>query len=275
MKKYIMARSMDQLRDQISAAPPKPAFETLHLDFNTEEEREFYNGMTGIICKRWKALDEDSGGPTGLARLRLFMRLRQLSLHPQVYIAARKAALKKLYTRADWTASSTKFDKLREIVCDSSTSHKWIIFCHFRHEMDMLQEMFRQENSIELVQQYNGGMSALEKADVIERSHLPVQQGKQEVMLIQLQSGGTGINLQHFDRIIFTGPWWTKALMEQAVGRAVRIGQKNVVKVFNLSLKEEEALNIDKYMLEKAYEKGELCKEVLSNANSTIAEEGK
>jgi len=275
MKKYIMARSMDQLRDQISAAPPKPAFETLHLDFNTEEEREFYNGMTGIICKRWKALDEDSGGPTGLARLRLFMRLRQLSLHPQVYIAARKAALKKLYTRADWTASSTKFDKLREIVCDSPTSHKWIIFCHFRHEMDMLQEMFRQENSIEVVQQYNGGMSALEKADVIERSHLPLLQGKQEVMLIQLQSGGTGINLQHFDRIIFTGPWWTKALMEQAVGRAVRIGQKNVVKVFNLSLKEEDALNIDKYMLEKAYEKGELCKEVLSNANSTIAEEGK
>lgn len=275
MKKYIMARSMDQLRDQISAAPPKPAFETLHLDFNTEEEREFYNGMTGIICKRWKALDEDSGGPTGLARLRLFMRLRQLSLHPQVYIAARKAALKKLYTRADWTASSTKFDKLREIVCESPTSHKWIIFCHFRHEMDMLQEMFRQENSIELVQQYNGGMNATEKADVIERSHLPVQEGKQEVMLIQLQSGGTGINLQHFDRIIFTGPWWTKALMEQAVGRAVRIGQKNVVKVFNLSLKEEEALNIDKYMLEKAYEKGELCKEVLSNANSTIAEEGK
>jgi hypothetical protein len=69
MKKYIMARSMDQLRDQISDAPPKPAFETLHLDFNTEEEREFYNGMTGIICKRWKALDEDSGGPTGLALL--------------------------------------------------------------------------------------------------------------------------------------------------------------------------------------------------------------
>jgi SNF2 family DNA or RNA helicase len=92
-------------------------------------------------------------------------------------------------------------------------------------------------------------------------------------MLIQLQSGGTGINLQHFDRIIFTGPWWTKALMEQAVGRAVRIGQKHVVKVISLALKEEEALNIDKYMLEKATEKGELCKEVLSNANSTISEE--
>lgn len=273
IKQYVIARSMDQLRGQISDAPPRPEFETLHLDFTTDEEREFYTGMTGIICKRWTALDADSGGPTGLARLRLFMRLRQLSLHPQVYIAARKSALKQLYTRPDWTASSTKFDTLRELVCDSPTSHKWIIFCHFRLEMDMLQEMFENENEIDLVQQYNGELSAKEKADVIERSHLPLMAGKQEVLLIQLQSGGTGINLQHFDRIIFTGPWWTKALMEQAVGRAVRIGQKNVVKVYSLALKEEEALNIDKYMLDKAMEKGELCREVLSAANSTISEE--
>jgi SNF2 family DNA or RNA helicase len=273
IKQYVIARSMDQLRDQISDAPPRPEFETLHLDFTTDEEREFYTGMTGIICKRWTALDADSGGPTGLARLRLFMRLRQLSLHPQVYIAARKTALKQLYTRPDWTGSSTKFDKLRELVCHSPTSNKWIIFCHFRLEMDMLQEMFENENEIDLVQQYNGELSPKEKADVIERSHLPLMEGKQEVLLVQLQSGGTGINLQHFDRIIFTGPWWTKALMEQAVGRAVRIGQKNVVKVYSLALKEEEALNIDKYMLDKAMEKGELCKEVLSNANSTISEE--
>jgi SNF2 family DNA or RNA helicase len=273
IQEYIMARSMDQLRNQISAAPPKPTFETLHLDFNTEEEREFYSGMTGILCKRWKALEADSDRDGAFARLRLFMRLRQLSLHPQVYIAARKAALKSLYTRADWNDSSTKFDKLQEIVCESTTSHKWIIFCHFRLEMDMLQEMFSNQTRVELVQQYNGGMSANEKTDVIERTHLPLMDGKQEVLLVQLQSGGTGINLQHFDRIIFTGPWWTKALMEQAVGRAVRIGQKNVVKVFNLSLKEEEALNIDKYMLDTANVKGELCREVLSNANSTISEE--
>ena len=273
INKYIMARSMNQLRDQIDNAPPVPVYETHHLDFTTEEEREFYNGMTGIICKRWTALDADAGGPTGLARLRLFMRLRQLSLHPQVYIAARKAALKSLYTRADWTASSTKFDKLQEIVCESPTSHKWIIFCHFRKEMDMLQNMFRAENRVEIVQQYNGALTPAEKADVLERTHAPLMAGKQEVLLIQLQSGGTGINLQHFDRIIFTGPWWTKALMEQAVGRAVRIGQKNVVKVISLALKEEEALNIDKYMLKKAEEKGELCREVLSNANSTIYEQ--
>jgi len=272
IKKYVMARTMDQLRDQITDAPPKPIFKTFSLDFSTEEEADFYRGMTGIICKRWKALEADGGsGPTGMERLKLFMRLRQLSLHPQIYIAGRKNALKKLYTRADWNGSSTKFDKLQEIICESPTSHKWIIFTHFHEEMNMLENMFRVENKVELVQQYHGGLNASQKADVIERTHMPVAPGKQEVLLVQLQSGGTGINLQHFDRIIFTGPWWTKALMEQAVGRAVRIGQKNQVEVISLSLKEEEALNIDKYMLDKAAEKGELCRIVLASANTTIS----
>jgi SNF2 family DNA or RNA helicase len=270
IKKYVMARTMDQLRDQIADAPPKPTFKTFSLEFSTEEEGDFYKGMTGIICKRWKALDADGSGPTGMEKLKLFMRLRQLSLHPQIYIAARKNALKKLYTRADWNGSSTKFDKLQEIICESPTSHKWIIFTHFHEEMNMLENMFRVENNIELVQQYHGGLTAAQKADVIERSHMPIAPGKQEVLLVQLQSGGTGINLQHFDRIIFTGPWWTKALMEQAVGRAVRIGQKNEVQVISLSLKEEEALNIDKYMLDKAAEKGELCRGVLASANTAI-----
>ena len=272
LKNYVMARSMDQLRASISDAPPKPAFKTLTLEFTTEDEREFYTGMTGVISRRWKALEADGAG-NALEKLKLFMRLRQLSLHPQIYIAARKATLKGLYDRKDWLESSTKFDKLKELVCESPESHKWIIFCHFRHEMEMLEEMFRTQSQVDLVQQYHGGLSASQKQDVLDRTHMPLMEGKQEVLLVQLQSGGTGLNLQHFDQIIFTGPWWMKALMDQAVGRAVRIGQKNIVTVYNLCLKEETALNIDTYMFQKADEKGELCKKVLASANSTITTE--
>ena len=269
LKKYVLARSMDQLRASIPDAPPTPVYKDIEMTFTTEEEREFYSGMTGIICRRWKALEADGGG--ALERFRLFMRLRQLSLHPQIYIAARKAALKSLYTRADWTESSTKFDMLKKLVCESEESHKWIVFCHFRHEMQMLEDMFRGESKVDLVQQYHGGLNAKEKQDVIDRTHMPLMEGKQEVILIQLQSGGVGLNLQHFDQIIFTGPWWTKALMDQAVGRAVRIGQKKVVSVYNLRLKEEETLNIDAFMFEKAGAKGDLCKKVLAGANNDIA----
>jgi SNF2 family DNA or RNA helicase len=272
LKKYVMSRSMEQLRNSIPDAPPRPEYKTLTMDFNTEDEREFYKGMTGLICRRWKALDADGGGQgQALEKIKLFMRLRQLSLHPQVYIAARKNALKSLYTRSDWKESSTKFDMIKTLVCQAKEGHKWIIFCHFHHEMDMLCDMLRTQTSVDLVQQYHGGLTAVEKQDVLERTHLPLMEGKQEVLLVQLQSGGTGLNLQHFDQIIFTGPWWTKALMDQAVGRAVRIGQKKVVSVYSLCLKEEDALNIDTFMFEKAMLKGDLCRKVLDSANTDIS----
>jgi SNF2 family DNA or RNA helicase len=204
------------------------------------------------------------------------MRLRQVSLHPQVYNEARKNQLGSAWDMPDWAGSSAKFEAIRQLLVEAKTSHKWIVFCHFRHEMQMLEEMLRGESVVEIVQQYNGSLTAAQKEDVLERTHMPVAEDKQEILLVQLQSGGTGLNLQHFDRIIFTGPWWTKALMQQAVGRAVRIGQKKQVVVYHLHLKaeeEEDSINIDAFMSAKAEGKGDLCRSVLEAATTTIASE--
>ena len=78
------------------------------------------------------------------------------------------------------------------------------------------------------------------------------------------------MNLQEFDRIIFSGPWWTKAMMNQAIGRAVRIGQKNQVVVHHLLLKEDKTMNIDKIICDKAESKGRLNELVLMAANRKI-----
>jgi SNF2 family DNA or RNA helicase len=84
---------------------------------------------------------------------------------------------------------------------------------------------------------------------------------------LQLQSGGVGLNLQHFSKVIFMSPWWTSALMDQAIGRAVRIGQENTVTVTMLVLKEEETMNIDAKMLEKADTKRGMLEKLFTYAN--------
>lgn len=268
---YVLARSMDDLRGSIADAPPKPVEKTMRLPFKTEAEAEFYRGMTGLIVKRWKALDADGGAGAALMKLQLFMRLRQLSLHPQVYISARRKVLGKIYERADWDGSSTKFEAIKELVEAASAegrSHKWIIFCHFHPEMELLAATLKSEAYVRNVWTYNGAMNATERAGVLEATKEPFSASdcRADVLLVQLQSGGTGLNLQHFDRVIFTGPWWTSALMEQAVGRAVRIGQREVVEVYHLILEEEEAVNIDAVMREKAETKGGLCRAALEAA---------
>jgi hypothetical protein len=269
IKKYVMARTMNQLRTSIPDAPKAPIHVTKSLDFLSKDEEEFYHNKVDMMASRLQRL---GGKGSALERLKLLMRLRQVSLHPQIYNEARKMQLKSHWTLPDWTESSTKFEAIRELV-DAPESHKWIIFCHFRHEMQMLEDMLKGESAVELVQQYHGGLTATQKEDVLERTMMPQMEGKQEVLLVQLQSGGTGLNLQHFDRIIFTGPWWTSALMSQAVGRAVRIGQTKQVVVYHLHLKaeeNEEQMNIDRFMAGKAEEKGELCAKVLQGATTTV-----
>ena len=130
--------------------------------------------------------------------------------------------------------------------------------------MELLKKTLETLPYVGKVHMYNGTLSAAERKEVIAATHEPSQ--ATDILLIQLQSGGVGLNLQHFNRVIFSGPWWTSALMEQAIGRAVRIGQKEVVHVYHLILKEEDALNIDRYMTDKADQKGSLCREILSAA---------
>jgi len=270
IKKYVLARTMDQLRTSIPDAPKRAQHVFKSLEFLNKEEEEFYHSRADVIANR---LNKLGGKGATLERLKLIMRLRQVSLHPQVYNEARKNQLGSAWDVPDWEESSSKFEAIRQLLVGSKTSHKWIIFCHFRHEMQLLEEMLHGESVVEIVQQYHGGLTAAQKEDVLERSLLPLMEGKQEVLLVQLQSGGTGLNLQHFDQIIFTGPWWTKALMDQAVGRAVRIGQAKQVVVYHLHLKAEDDLdrmNIDRFMAEKAAEKGSLCEKVLQAATTTV-----
>ena len=266
---YILARSMDQLRQSIPDAPPAPVEHTVSLPFATQAEADYYRGKLTVLTRRWEAIAGNNGADAALERLRLFMRLRQLSLHPQIYIATRNQALRGFGSLPDWQGSSTKFEALRRLV-RAEPGRRWIIFCHFKTEMEMLRALFESEECVERVGVYNGVMTATKKAEVIEHTHQPLEAGRSEVLLVQLQSGGTGLNLQHFNRIVFTGPWWAKATMDQAVGRAVRIGQRDAVQIYHLILKEEEQLNIDAFMKEKADAKGELCRKALEYATRNV-----
>ena len=260
----VLCRKMADLRSTIPSLPQCAESVKHTLDFDSEEEAEFYRGIQGIIQKRWKMLEQETGTQGEL--LRLIMRLRQISIHPQVYIAARKKSWR-TYSRPDFLDPSTKFNKLQELIeKDSKENHRWLVFCHFHEEMELLQNHLMESAVVRECGIYSGKLSAAEREEVIEVSKEALFGLQQEVLLAQLMSGGVGLNLQHFDRIVFMGPWWTAALMDQAVGRAVRIGQTKRVIVHHLVLKEEESTNIDRMMLEKAETKRGLCDEFLGYA---------
>jgi SNF2 family DNA or RNA helicase len=260
-------RSMEEMRSTLKELPAAPIIIKESLDFATEEEGNFYRSIQGKIAARWKHIEHDNTKEMFV----LLMRLRQLSLHPQVYISAMKRkSILGGYQRPDWDEPSTKFIILKEKIEETPLPTKWIVFCQFHDEMEILQAYLESSPAVFKVSQYHGGLNDTQKDDVIEatKDALPTEgEAIHEILLLQLQSGGVGLNLQHFTKIIFMSPWWTSALMDQAVGRAVRIGQLETVEVTLLVLKEEETMNIDEKMLDKADEKRGMLQQVFLHAS--------
>jgi SNF2 family DNA or RNA helicase len=271
MSEACLHRSMEMMRPVLKELPATPLITKQVLDFTTEEEQEFYRGIQGSIVRRWKALEHDNI----MVRLALLVRLRQLSVHPQVYINARRSAWAG-YERDDWVEASTKFVALRKkleepLHAPGQDPTRWIIFCQFREEMKLLESYLSSSPAVESVLLYHGGLNDAQKREILKKTTAQLGE-KHQILLLQLQSGGVGLNLQHFSKIVFMSPWWTAAMMDQAIGRAVRIGQEKIVEVTMLVLNEEDTMNIDIEMLEKAEGKRGLMERLFLHANHTIDE---
>jgi SNF2 family DNA or RNA helicase len=274
MKTYAMARTMEQIRDQLAHLIPKPAIVHNHrLEFKTKGEQTFYRGVQGRLAHSLQAImEQDNHNQKGL--ITLLLRLRQISVHPQIYISARRDT-DETYVRPDWCNSTTKIDAIRNILKAETQSRGFVIFCHFEKEIELLQEALKEEEYVSSVLAYHGKMNTVQRSAVIAQSEDLMFEArsaktspKHTVILAQIQCAGTGLNLQHMDRIIFTTPWWTAALMDQAAGRVLRLGQTEQVVIHNLSLCEEEdmSINIDDYITTRVDEKRSLCKHLLSLA---------
>ena len=262
LPKLLIHRSMESLRGIVKDLPPVPEIVTEVLPFNTKQEEDFY---TGVQCT-----DEDLSADFAqdimntAESFKLLLRLRQLSVHPQIYINAKRRE-DSTYERDNWSASTTKFDRIKSIIKedDKKEVHKYIVFCQFMEEMHLLQEEL--SSFVPHVLLYNGSMSQQTRDEVLAFSKNTT---KTTVLLLQLQAGGVGLNLQEYDRIIFVSPWWTSALMNQAIARAVRMGQKKIVKVYHLKLamevNNEKIINIDEMIQKKAEEKREMLERIFT-----------
>ena len=239
--------------------PPQEIEQTLLMEFTDPQEELVYSTILKNEEAQWR---KASARGDKLEMFAIYMRLRQVSINPQIYTNARRAET------AGWTGPvfsgpSKKFMELSHLMRDAQEAkeqHRWIVFCQFHSEMDLLKTFLNALPFVGSVLEYHGGMSIAQRNATIKQSK-QISPNLQDVFLIQLQAGSTGLNLQHYDRVVFMSPWWTPSEMEQAIHRAVRIGQTKVVKIYNLVLNAENIFNIDAFMLSKVTEKKSIAEE--------------
>ncbi len=271
----VIHRSLDSLRSVIRDAPPHPIITELSLEFDSEEEEEFYYGVQGSTESMVKKYSRDQ---LSMAEaFKMLLRLRQLSVHPQIYINAKRRE-DRGYDRPNWFKSSTKMNAVADLIRKDEGDgevHRYILFCQFTEEMMLFREFLLVEDLVkdENILQYDGSLSHAERTAVLEYSKTTTER---TVLLLQIQAGGVGLNLQEYDRIIFISPWWTAALRNQAIARAVRMGQKKVVRVYHLKLaveEDEDIIGIDQLVNGKAEEKQKMLDKLFAMCEKKEEEE--
>ena len=251
----MLRRTMADLRGEIDALPPPPRFidHALSIPVGGKEGTLFR-----ALCDNAQSA-MDSSSISALAKLELWMRIQQFLVHPQIYIEAMRAKFGGGgYKRPDWTASATKWTACMTELADAiETKVGTIVFCQFRLEMDMVCRAAA-EMGAEVFSVRGGSDAGAE----VEGAKKAVEAGKAVVMVVQIVSGGAGLNLQFCRRILFLSQHWNPAVVHQAVGRAVRIGQSHVVDIHFFSIVDEVAENLDRRMGELHGSKIESAREV-------------
>ena len=141
---------------------------------------------------------------------------------------------------------------------ESHPSEKSLIFCQFRGEMNHIQK-----NLDRPIFRIDGSVPKDERVKNIEGFK---QAEPGAVFIIQIKSGGQGLNLQEATRVYITAPSWNPATELQAIGRSHRTGQTHPVYVKKLVYKEcVRFVSVEQEMMALQGHKSIVCSKVLND----------
>ena len=161
--------------------------------------------------------------------LAMLTKLRQICIDPRL-----------LYENINF--SSSKINACMELIKKSiENNEKILLFSSFTTVLDLI----AQECDKLLISYFmlTGETNKVKRNQMVE----DFQNETVPLFLISLKAGGTGLNLTKASIVIHIDPWWNISAQNQATDRAHRIGQENIVQVFNLITKntiEEKILNL-------------------------------
>jgi SNF2 family DNA or RNA helicase len=254
---YILRRTKDdlaQINERLRLPPCH--FENVELEMFKEEKQLYeivFLEAQGIIRDAFK--NAVSLNAKNMVILECLLRARQCMIWPQMYL---NGVAKQNETQPEmWRGRSNKMETLFRMIGEHP-SEKSLIFCQFRGEMNYIQSqldcpVFRIDGSVpkeERVRQIEGFKKAAPGA----------------VFIIQIKSGGQGLNLQEATRVYITAPSWNPATELQAIGRAHRTGQTKVVHVKKLVYKEcNRFVSVEEEMMALQGHKSLVCSEVFND----------
>jgi SNF2 family DNA or RNA helicase len=147
------------------------------------------------------------------------IRRKQASIFPS-------ALNKSFYASYDMSPLSVCNEKSDTIVSRIiEDNHNCIVFTEFKDELAYIKQRLIKIAPNKRIESISGETSLDERQRLATDTSI-------NILIIQINTAGIGLNLQHFNIVHFTNIQWNPSTTDQAIGRINRIGQEHDMKVF-------------------------------------------
>ncbi|KAJ3121156.1 hypothetical protein HK100_012506 [Physocladia obscura] len=213
---------------------------------------EFYKN---IFSRNFAALNKGISAGNQNSLLNICMELKKASNHPYLFPNAENTIVSKEEQLRGIIGNSGKMVLLDKLLARLKASgHRVLIFSQMVRLLDILQDYLSMSGY--RFQRLDGSTNSEARKRAMDHFNAP--DSEDFVFLLSTRAGGLGLNLATADTVIIFDSDWNPQNDLQAMARAHRIGQKNVVNVYRLVSKD----TIEEDVLERAKRKMvlEYCK---------------
>jgi superfamily II DNA or RNA helicase len=243
IKPFILRRNKAQVLTEL---PPKIE-QVLYCEMTEEQQKRYEEVKSYYRNKILDEIDLNGVGKSQFTLLQGLTKLRQIANHPAM---------------EDETYEH-RSGKMKEVIETLENAlaehHKVLIFSQFVKHLSLFREKLDKRN---IKYTYLDG-STKDRQGEVEAFQ---EQEDVRVFLISLKAGGLGLNLTKADYVFILDPWWNPAAEAQAVDRAHRMGQKNVVHTYKFITKN----SVEEKILKLQENKKQLAQDLISTEDSFV-----
>lgn len=232
IKLFLKERMIRRKISDVGIEMPKLSIKHVELDSNTSNEE---------ALELTKNFDYNH-------QFEKIIRRKQASTFP----AALLNSFYKTYDMAPVKTDNEKTDRIISTV--AKEKRNCIIFTEFKDELKYAKKQIQSKLPKFRVESISG------ETPLEERQRIASDK-KINVLVIQINTAGVGLNLQHFNVAHFTNTQWNPSTLDQAIGRINRIGQESDMEVFIYTFTD----SIDERIKYIALKKRDLIESIIEN----------
>jgi len=241
IKPFVMRRKKEEVLTELP-----DLIEVVYKNELEDQQKAIYLAQLQQMRDRLAQVTDKEFQRSRVEILSGLMRLRQICDTPALFMD-------------DYQGASGKLDSLRDLLLQvAAGGHRVLIFSQFK---GMLEKIEQELPDLGLTSfKITGSTPAQDRQEMTKAFN----QGERDTFLISLKAGGVGLNLTGADTVILVDLWWNPAVEAQAIGRAHRMGQEQMVEVYRLITKG----TIEEKIQELQEQKKHLVSQVLDGTES-------